>query len=239
MLICLISQNSFAGPPFLTDDPEPVDYHHWEMYIFSSLDKNNVADEEPNLQSPALEANWGALSNLQLHLIVPYVWSLPAAAPAANGIGDIEAGVKYRFIQETNNVPQIGIFPLLEIPAGDVTQNLGNGKVWFKLPVWVQKSWGSWTTYGGGGYAINSAKNMRNYLYAGWLLQKNINEQLTLGVEAFTQGAVSNNSRSFMVINAGGSYNFTKQFSLLFSAGHSVIGEQHLITYLGLYWTGP
>ena len=24
-----------AGPPFLTDDPEPVDYQNWEFYIAS------------------------------------------------------------------------------------------------------------------------------------------------------------------------------------------------------------
>ena len=24
-----------AGPPFLTDDPEPVDYQHWEAYLFT------------------------------------------------------------------------------------------------------------------------------------------------------------------------------------------------------------
>ena len=93
-----------AGPPFLTDDPEPVDYHHWEFYLFSNLDKNNVVDEEPNLNAPAIEFNYGALPNLQLHLIVPYAWSLPSAAPADNGLGDIETGVKYRFIQETKNV---------------------------------------------------------------------------------------------------------------------------------------
>ena len=25
------SQKSFAGPPFVTDDPEPVEYKHWEV----------------------------------------------------------------------------------------------------------------------------------------------------------------------------------------------------------------
>ena len=25
-----------AGPPFITDDPEPVDYGHWEVYGFSA-----------------------------------------------------------------------------------------------------------------------------------------------------------------------------------------------------------
>ncbi len=232
----LVSANACASPPFLTDDPVPTDYGHWEVYLFSSIDKNNVTDEEPDLTAPAVELDYGALPNLQLHLLVPYVWSLPSAAPAANGIGDIETGAGYRFIQETSDVPQVGIFPVVELPTGDANQNLGNGKVWMKLPIWAQKSWGSWTTDAGGGYVINHAQNMRNYPYAGWLLQKDITEKLTLGAEVFTQGAASTNSRSSTLLNAGGSYNFTKHFSVLFSAGHSVIGEEHLVGYLGLYW---
>lgn len=66
-----------------------------------------------------------------------------------------------------------------------------------KLPLWIQKSWGPWKTYGGAGYTINPAKNMRNYPYAGWLLQNDINDKLTLGIEIFTQGADSINSRAF------------------------------------------
>ena len=27
--------NVLAGPPFLTDDPEPVDYQNWEFYVAS------------------------------------------------------------------------------------------------------------------------------------------------------------------------------------------------------------
>jgi hypothetical protein len=28
----LLSSSALAGPPFVTDDPEPVDYLHWELY---------------------------------------------------------------------------------------------------------------------------------------------------------------------------------------------------------------
>ena len=28
----LASQNLFAGPPFLTDDPEPTEKGHWEIF---------------------------------------------------------------------------------------------------------------------------------------------------------------------------------------------------------------
>ena len=34
---------AFAGPPFLTDDPEPVDYRHWEAYLFSAYDRSSAA----------------------------------------------------------------------------------------------------------------------------------------------------------------------------------------------------
>lgn len=238
IVLCFCCTTIFAGPPFLTDDPEPVEYHHYEFYFFSMLDKNNVAIEEPQLQYPAIEINWGLLSNCQLHLIVPYAWSLPNAAPAANGMGDIEVGIKYRFIQETSNRPQVGIFPLFELPIGNADRGLGNGKLWMKLPIWLQKSWGEWKTFGGVGYAVNSAIDMRNYLYGGWLVQKDFNEHLTLGIEIFSQGAVSTQSLSFTIANVGGYYNFTKNFSMLFSAGHSIAGEPHLEGYFALYWTG-
>jgi hypothetical protein len=31
---------ALAGPPFLTDDPVPTDYQHYEEYAFTTLDKN-------------------------------------------------------------------------------------------------------------------------------------------------------------------------------------------------------
>jgi hypothetical protein len=32
----LIPGAANAGPPYRTDDPEPVDYKHWEFYTFTS-----------------------------------------------------------------------------------------------------------------------------------------------------------------------------------------------------------
>jgi hypothetical protein len=35
-LACLsLAAPATAGPPFVTDDPEPVDNGHWEVYAFS------------------------------------------------------------------------------------------------------------------------------------------------------------------------------------------------------------
>jgi hypothetical protein len=223
-----------AGPPFLTDDPEPVDYRHWEAYAFSAYDRSSSST---SVLGPAVELNSGAAPNLQVHLVVPWAWNLPSGGPTTSGVGDVELGVKYRFLQETGSGPQIGIFPMVELPTGSSERGLGNGQAWFRVPLWIQKSWGPWTTYGGGGWVINHASGQRDHGFGGWLLQRDLSEKLTLGGELFTQGADSQGGRGSTLANVGGFLNFRKGFSLLFSAGGTVRGEHHGIAYLGLYWT--
>jgi hypothetical protein len=234
-LVQALTGTSFAGPPFLTDDPEPVDFKHWEAYLFSTVD---AMRKQTDVMGPALEFNVGALPNLQVHVIIPMAYASPADAPSAYGFGDIELGVKYRFIQERDHWPMVGIFPMIEIPTGDSSRGLGNGQAWWRLPLWLQKSWGAWTTYGGAGYAINPAPNQRNYPFGGWQLQRDLSERLTLGGEIFAQGKSSDDIRSFAVLNLGGFFKITPNFQLLFSGGRSFAGGRNTIGYLGLYWTG-
>jgi len=67
--ICLIlAMRAFAGPPFLTDDPEPVDYQHWEAYLFGNGDH---AAGGYTINGPAVELNYGVLPDTQLHLVMP------------------------------------------------------------------------------------------------------------------------------------------------------------------------
>ncbi len=176
----------FAGPPFLTDDPEPVDYQHWEFYLFGLGDHTSVNDY--NIGGPAVELNYGVLPDTQLHLIVPMATVGAEGAPPEIGLGDTEFGIKYRFVHETDRWPQIGIFPMAELPTGDADRGLGNGRTWFRLPLWLQKSWGPWTTYGGGGAVLNSAPGQRNYPFGGWLVQRDFGPHLTLGGELWAQG---------------------------------------------------
>jgi hypothetical protein len=100
----------------------------------------------------------------------------------------VEVGVKYRFIQENGHRPQVGVFPQLELPTGSAARGLGNGQVWARLPVWAQKSWGPWTSYGGGGYAVNRAPEMQSHAFGGWLLQRDFGKRLTLGGEIYSEG---------------------------------------------------
>lgn len=231
-----LTTRAFAGPPFLTDDPDPVDYQHNEFYVFSVMDHS---DGQTSASGPAIEYNRGVWPNVQFHVVLPLSeYSAPGVSNV--GFGDIEIGVKYRFVQETRSLPMIGVFPMIEVASGSASRGLGNGRTWYHLPIWLQKSWGPWTSYGGGGIDINQAPGMQNSGFEGWLLQRQFSAHWVLGAEIWHQGAENIGGREYTLINAGGYYNFGPNFQLLFSGGSSVAGEVHTVAYLGLYRTwGP
>jgi hypothetical protein len=245
--ILAIAGRAWAGPPFQTDDPEPVDFRHYEAYVFGGVDGTPV---ETDPLGPAFEANWGAAPNLQLHIIVPLGAIVPSnnpaflpagSGPSAYGLVDTELGVKYRFVQESKYRPQIGTFSMLELPTGSYAKGLGVGKVWYRVPLWAQKSFGPWTTYGGVGETFVHQTDYRNFTYGGWLGQRDIGKKWTLGAELFSHGAegiATPQTRAATMLDFGGYYYFRNPgFQLLFCYGHTVAGQTENYGYLGLYWT--
>lgn len=233
----MASRLALAGPPFLTDDPEPVEYQHHELYI-SSMQVKTQDGSSGTL--PHLEYNYEAAPNLQLHVLVPYAFNSPTNGTFQQGLGDIELGAKYRLMQETDSHPMVGIFPLVEVPVGNVTKGLGNGATQVFLPVWLQKKWGEWQSYGGGGYWINNAANAKNHWFFGWQLQKDISEHLTLGGEIYHSTEQVAGSGSSSGFNLGGFYNFDEHNHLLFSAGRGLTNvdmANQFSSYVGYQWT--
>lgn len=230
----------WAGPPFFTDDPEPVEYLHWEVYLASQWAHDKEAVTSGTL--PHLEVNYGSARDLQLHVIIPAAYSTSSEGSTQYGLGDMELGIKYRFIHEDEQGcrPQVGIFPLLEVPAGSSSRGLGSGYLAAFFPVWVQKSWGPWTTYGGGGYWYHPGEDNKNYWFTGWLLQRDFSKMLTLGVEVFNTSPKAKGERDETGFNVGGYVNLTEEHHILFSVGRDMKGQNTLFAYLAFQWTfGP
>ena len=236
-----------AGPPFQTDDPTPVDLGHYEFYIFGTVDGTPV---ELDATGPAFEFNWGAVPNVQLHAIFPFgtihplnspIYDPAGQGPSAYGVTDMELGIKYGFIKQTKRRPQIGSFTMFEIPTGDYSKGLGVGKVWYKLPIWVEKEFGPWSLVGGLGYTVVPQDQYRNFLYGGFLVKREINKKLELSAEVFShahEGLATAQTQSSTMIDAGGYYHFNSPgLQLLFAYGHSVAGQTENYAYLGLYKT--
>ncbi len=221
---------AFAGPPFFTDDPETVDYQHWEFYTATQYENDKGG---PFGTAPHFEANYGVVPNVQLHLLVPDAYARPRGGPTLLGPGDVELGVKYRFLQESDYVPMAGIFPLMEVPTASKARGLGTGQAQSFLPLWLQKSNGPWTTYGGGGYWINPGAGNRNYWYLGWLLQRDITKWLTLGAEIFHNTPAAAGAPHEIGDNRGaGELHRHAPLHLLRRNGHQGTGELFLLCSL-------
>ena len=236
-IFVLMPKLAVAGPPFLTDDPEPVEYRHWEVYLATQYMHDRDQD---SATLPHIEVNYGIMPNVQIHLIAPLIYMKPEGSGSQYGYGDTELGIKYRFIQETDHIPQVGIFPLVELPTGNSNEGLGNGKTQYFLPVWLQKSWGPWTTYGGGGYWINPGEGNRDWWQFGWLIQRDINKALTLGTELYYKTANSSNGNDAAGYTCGAIINLTENHHVLLSIGQDINGPDYLWAYIGYQLTfGP
>ena len=225
-----------AGQP-ITEDAETTAYVYVEYnpYIFETKIK-----AWHTFESPSLETNVGLLPNLQGHLITSVILYSPRKGSSHYWFGDNEAGIKYRFIQETETIPQIAFYPKVTLPVGDVKQGTGLGGVTESPALWFLKTIKAWKLSGGGGYTFSQAPNTFSYPFGGLLLQREITKSLTLGGEFYGQGASLSHYGSTSIFTFGGNYNFTKNFALLFSVGHSIAGAETLTSYVGLDWTwGP
>jgi hypothetical protein len=235
MALCfeLATTRAWAGPPFKTDDPQPVDYHHWEFYVASMQE---FARDETNATCPHFEVNYGLAPNLQVHLVAPlgYVHS---AGGTQYGYSDTEIGAKYRFVEETESMPQVGVFPMVEIPTGSVDKQLGSGEVQGFLPVWVQKSWGKLTTYAGGGVWYNPGPDRKNWVFAGWEAQYEFSEVVTFGGELYYRTADAQDSKANGGFNVGGFVNLSENHHILFSLGRSISRTELVTGYIGYQLT--
>lgn len=207
-----------AGPPFRTDDPEPVEFQHFEINVFSQGTKTV---DGWNGVLPGFEVNYGALPNLQLHAILPQGYTAPVDGRTGFALGDLELGAKYRFITpgEDDWFPQVAVFPLVEVPVGNQKLGFSTGHAQVFLPVWLQKEFGPWTVYGGGGYWINPGRGNKNYGFTGIALWRKITDELNIGVEVFHQGAPAEGLKATTGFNVGATYDITENWHLLASVG--------------------
>ncbi len=226
----LSSGRVWAGPPFLTDDPEPVELKHWELYAAAQWSAERHAASGT---APHVEVNYGALPNLQLHVIVPSVLTWSSGSAVEYGLGDLELGAKFRFVEESESRPQVGVFPLVTLPTGSKNRGLGAGEVEALVPLWLQKSFGSWTTYGGGGLRFASDGRA---VVLGWLLQRKLSDLMALGAEAYVTAPL--NDKAVQVqLNLGTVVDLSEHHHVLVSAGPSFGTSTEAQAYLAYQLT--
>ena len=148
-LCSVMTVPAMAGPPYLSDDPEPTDYQHFEIYAFS---QGMTAQGDTNGQS-GIDFNYGGAPNLQLTATVPMDYDVPSGGAMVGGLGNVELAAKYRFLTQQNFGLDVAVFPRVFLPSASA--NVGDQHASLLLPVWLEKDWGKWSAFGGGGCELN------------------------------------------------------------------------------------
>ena len=168
MALLLMPPSAFAGPPFVTDDPVPVDAQGWEI---NNALTGTLVRGGGVAGLPSIDANYGIWPGIQLHLQpqIAVVWG-PDGTQA--GVGDTQIGAKIRLLDEDRDggMPMVSIYPTFTAPAGNATRDLGTGVGRKFLPVWADKIFGKWIVDAGAGYAINPGSAGKNAWLVGGLL---------------------------------------------------------------------
>jgi hypothetical protein len=234
-MLLLLIRPVCAGPPYITDDPEPTPPGQFENYLYVEGTRATGAFDAPGA---GIEINYGAFADTQL------TWSVPLNPnPGPGGMGLVWAplggGVKYRFLEEDQNgwLPQAAIFPQISIPVGSASHG---SPVTELVPVWLQKSFGDWTAFGGGGFVNNPGAGNRDYEIYGAALQRQVTNSLALGCEMFGQTRSSFDDGSSTAVGLAALYDFSDTWHLVGSVNTGIVNahEADRFSYnLALKWT--
>jgi len=121
----------FAQLPFYTDDPAVTDRGKWHFEFFDEFDALQPP-QYPNVQQNTVnyKLNYGLPYNLEADIDSPYLAIYRALQnPGSSGAGDTNMGLKWEFHKEThgNPLPALGVSFYVEVPTGNVRQQLGSG----------------------------------------------------------------------------------------------------------------
>ena len=202
-----------AGPPYVTDDPEPTRTGGWENYVYAT--GTNTPGEIAG--QGGVELNYGGAKDLQLSVSIPLDYETSRKLRA--GAGDLDLGAKYRFLHPPKDswLPDVAVFPALTLPTAPRT--FGTGHPTLFLPVWLEKDLGKWSSFGGGGYTLSPGRGERDSVLVGWAVTRSFSKRLNLGVEIYHQTPTTAGGSALTNLDFGAIYQLTKHWSLMASGG--------------------
>lgn len=204
---------AIAGPPYLSDDPEPTDFKHYEIYLFAT----DTRTRDGTSGAGGVDFNYGATPDLQLTAVFPVAHDSPTRARSVAGLGNIELAAKYRFLHRSDLGWDIAVFPRFFLPS--VSSQVGERHSSLLLPVWLERDWDQWSTFGGGGCVINRGGISQDFCMAGWALTRQVVPKLQLGAEIVHQTPDTEGGRTSTSVDVGLRYDMNENYHLLASTG--------------------
>jgi hypothetical protein len=204
-----IATPALAGPPYLSDDPEPTDFGHFEIYAFG----DGKTAREGTAGEAGIDFNYGAARDLQLTAVLPGGYDSAATGGTAVGLGNVELAAKYRFLHQESAGVDVSVFPRVFLPSSSSAVGPTHASVF--LPLWLEKDWGDWSAFGGGGCELNRGGGSKDFCLVGSVLTRQVLSDLQLGVELYHQTSDTVGSRSSTSIGVGARYDLSHKYHVL------------------------
>lgn len=228
---CLVAGLAWAGPPFLSNDPDPPERGQWEMILPSTFSR--ASDGNASGEWTTLDFNYGYDDRTQLSAGLPVPFVRDAGQPRRSGLGDAFVEYKRRFGVEPHR-GYFGIDPELAFPTGDPDRGLGAGKVTADLPLLYQRRWGAWTAYADTRYKWRRGEDGRSYWFYGAVLERRIQDRAEIGVELYGNSSRREGEGPTAGFDLGFRYSLSRNVRLIGAVGRSYGGDRATNVLAGL-----
>ena len=244
-----------AQLPFYTDDPAVTEPGKLHFEFFNEFD-GLQSSQFPNLRQNTanFKLNFGLPYHLELDVDAPYLSIFRAIGlPNSAGPGDTNMGVKWNFrrASQGSRLPALGASLYVEVPTGNVHQQLSSGVTDYWLNFIAQEPLTDKTRInanlgflfaGNTSTGVVGIQTTRGQVYTGGLsLLHDFSPQLTLGAEAY--GGIADNpglAKSQLQGMIGGIYAVRDGLSFSFALlGGKYIGSPKIGGQLGFAMDFP
>ncbi len=235
-LLFWLPRVSFAqgGPPMITDDPGTPGDGRWETNLamaFSQLPNEGM------INAPAIDLNYGLGDHIQLTLQGGPVILRRSNHGLIGGLGETQAAVKWRFLDEDTSGFDMSMFPriLFNISQSSVRRGLAEDGTRFQIPFQAAMKFGSIGLDLEFGPLISSV-GRGEFLY-GVVLGRELTKKTSLMGEVHASSRM-NLERDVVTVNFGCRHTLNEHAVWIGSIGHDVhSGEDTplaLIGYVGI-----
>jgi hypothetical protein len=210
-----------GGPPLLTDDPDTPGPNHWEINVAVTLEN---MEHEWEAATPLLDINYGVGERIQLKYQVQFNEVAPPQGGVRAGMGNSLAGVKWRFLDQTNSSwLEVSTYPQLEFiyPSSSPRRGLADSGDNLLLPVEVEHKFKDLTVYAEAGVFFNEHPP-KEAIY-GLAGEYEFSEKFSLMGE-FYAGFDRNFQDNGLSFNLGFRRSLTEHVALIGSVGRGIFG---------------
>ncbi|MFL6501526.1 MAG: hypothetical protein ACJ8LL_12520 [Candidatus Udaeobacter sp.] len=235
MLVASVAPIAFGqgGPPMITDDPGTPGNGRWEdnLAIIVGHRPNETA-----IDLPEIDLNYGVGEHIQLTLQTASVLVKRSGHGLLGGLGETEAAVKWRFLDEATSGFDVSIFPriIFNVGQSSVRRGLADDGTRFQIPFQAAKAFGRVHVNAEVGPRASTVG--RSEWLCGVVCGFDVSNQTMLMTELHDESRM-NFSRDVLTLNFGLRHEFTENYILIVSMGHEVRSPDQptaLIGYFGM-----